>query len=54
MENHGGMILAEETPDLFTRAFWQSYRQRDLVAKQDELAKEMMNFALQSIFFFLL
>jgi hypothetical protein len=51
MENHGGMILTEETPDLFTGAFWQSYWQRHLVAKQDELTKEMMNFALQNIFF---
>jgi hypothetical protein len=41
MENHGGM--AGETPDSSTRAFWHSYQ-------QEELVKEMMYFALKSIF----
>jgi hypothetical protein len=34
-----------KTPDLSTRALWQSYQQSHLVAKQDELPKEI-NFAL--------
>jgi hypothetical protein len=40
MENNGGMISTRETPDLSTRALWQSYQQSHLVAKQEELAKE--------------
>jgi len=50
MENHGGMISTGETPDSSTRALWKSYQQSHLVAKQEELAKEMMNLALRSIF----
>jgi hypothetical protein len=44
MENHGGMITTGETSDLSTKALRQSY-QRNLVAKLEELAKEMMSFA---------
>jgi hypothetical protein len=35
------------TPDWSTRALWQSYQQSQLVLKQEELAKEMMNFDLR-------
>jgi hypothetical protein len=54
MGNHGGMILTGKTPASFTRCLWQSYQQRLLVVKQEELAKEMMNFTLQSISFIFL
>jgi hypothetical protein len=46
MENYGGMILMGKTPDLSTRALWQSCQQSHLVVKKEELAKEMMNFTL--------
>jgi hypothetical protein len=39
MENHGGMISTEETPNSSTRALWQSYQQSYLVAKQEVLGK---------------
>jgi hypothetical protein len=51
MQSDGGMILTGENPDLSTRALWQSYQQ-PLVAKQEELAKEMY-FTLRSISFML-
>jgi hypothetical protein len=54
MESHGGMISTGETPDLSTRALWQSYQQSHLVAKHEEMARDMMNFALQSISLMLL
>jgi hypothetical protein len=41
-----------KTPDSSTRAVWQSYRQIHLVAKQEEVTKEM-NIALRSISFIL-
>jgi hypothetical protein len=53
MENHGGMITTGETSDLSTKALRQSY-QRNLVAKLDELAKEMMSFASSNISLILL
>jgi hypothetical protein len=40
MENHGRMI---STLDSSTRALWKSYEQNNLVARQDGLAKEIMN-----------
>jgi hypothetical protein len=40
MDNLSGIISTGKTPDLFTRALWQSYQQNHLVAKQEELAKE--------------
>jgi hypothetical protein len=43
MENNGGMIFTGENPDLPTRALWKSYKHSYLVAKQEDLAKEMMN-----------
>jgi hypothetical protein len=43
-----------KTPNSSTRAFWQSYLQRHLVAKQEELAKEIMNLALEASLFILL
>jgi hypothetical protein len=50
MEKHGGLILIGKTPDLSSRAFWQTYHQCHLAAKQEDLVKEVMNFALQNIF----
>jgi hypothetical protein len=47
METHGGMILTGKT-DSPTRAL-----SSHLVAKQEELGKEMVNFALQRISFML-
>jgi hypothetical protein len=38
-----------KTPELSTRALWQSYQQSYLVAIQEELTKEIINFSLQSI-----
>jgi hypothetical protein len=46
VESHGGMISTAENFDLFTRALWQSYQQSPLIANQEELAKEVMNFVL--------
>jgi hypothetical protein len=43
-EKPGGMMTGK-TPYSSTRALWKSYYQRHLVAKQLELAKEMINFA---------
>jgi hypothetical protein len=36
--------------DSSTTAIWQSYQQSHLVAKQEDLAKEIMNLAIQSTF----
>jgi hypothetical protein len=44
------MISTGETPVSFTRDIWQSCRQSHIVANQEDLAKEMMNLDLQSIF----
>jgi hypothetical protein len=44
MENHGGMILTGKTLDSSTRVPWQPYQQSSS-SKQEELAKEIMNFA---------
>jgi hypothetical protein len=49
MENHGGIVSTGKTPDLSIRALWQSYQQSHLVAKQEELTKEIMYFVLQTI-----
>jgi hypothetical protein len=40
MENYAGMIQGK-TPDSSTRAVWQSYQQSYLVARQEELLKEI-------------
>jgi hypothetical protein len=45
-------VMSGKTPDLSNRALWQSYQQHP-VAKQEELAKEIMNSALRSISFIL-
>jgi quinolinate synthase len=50
MENHGGMILTGTTSDMYTRAHWQSYQQRHLVAKQENMTKEMIHLTSQSTF----
>jgi hypothetical protein len=42
-------IDRRKTPDLSTRALEHSYEQSHLVAKQEELVKEMMNVAILSI-----
>jgi hypothetical protein len=39
-----------ESPVSSARALWQSYQQSHVVAKQEELAMEMINLALQSMF----
>jgi hypothetical protein len=46
-------LYGQGKTDSTTRALWQSYQQRNLIAEQEELAKGMMNFALQSIYFIL-
>jgi hypothetical protein len=46
-ENYGGMYCQGKTLDSSTRVFWQSYQHSHLVARQEEVAKEMMNFALR-------
>jgi hypothetical protein len=46
MENRGEIISTGETLDSSTTALWQSYQKSHLAAKQEELVKEMMNFAL--------
>jgi hypothetical protein len=53
MEDHGGMISTKETPDSSIRAFWKSYQQKHIVAKQEELAKEMTNFWHYEVFLFI-
>jgi hypothetical protein len=42
-----------KTPDSSARALWNSYWQSRLVAEQEKVGKEMINFALQSISFVL-
>jgi hypothetical protein len=37
-------------PDLSTRALWQSYQQRHLVANQEEVGKGNNEFGFQSVF----
>jgi hypothetical protein len=49
MEKYGGMISTRKT-DSSHRALWQSNQQRNLVAMQGEVAKEIMSLALRSIF----
>jgi hypothetical protein len=44
MVNHDGRTPTEKTPDLSTRALWQSY-QPSSGSKQEEWAKGMMNLA---------
>jgi hypothetical protein len=44
MENHGGMMSKQETPDSSATALWQSYQQSNLVARQEKLATEMILF----------
>jgi hypothetical protein len=39
MENHGGMMSREKTPDSTTRALWQSYQQLS-GSKQEEWAND--------------
>jgi hypothetical protein len=50
MENHGGMILTSETPDLSTRALWKFYQQSHLIVNQEELGEISDGFGLRSIF----
>jgi hypothetical protein len=38
-----------KTPDLYSRALWQSYQQSHLAAAQEELGKEIMNLTLRSV-----
>jgi hypothetical protein len=47
MWNHGGIISAGEDPDSCTTFLWQSFQQCHLVAKLEELAKEIMNLAYE-------
>jgi hypothetical protein len=42
-----------KTPDSSTRALWKSCQHSHLVEKQEELANEIMNLALRSVFFIL-
>jgi hypothetical protein len=49
MDNHGGIIPTGETPTSSTRALWKSCQHSYLVAKQEALAKKIMNLALQTI-----
>jgi hypothetical protein len=42
MENNGGMISTGETPDSSITALWQAYQQSRILAKQEEVAKEMI------------
>jgi uncharacterized protein YcsI (UPF0317 family) len=42
-----------KTPDFSTSVIGESYQQSYLVAKQEKLAKDVINFALQSIYFIL-
>jgi hypothetical protein len=49
MENHGGNISTLETPNLFTRALWQSNQQSDLVANE-EIGEGNDEFSLISIY----
>jgi hypothetical protein len=51
MVNHGVMMPTGETPDSSTTALYKSYQQSHLVAKQEEQAKEMMNFVLRGTSF---
>jgi hypothetical protein len=50
LENYGAMILTGETPDSSTTALWKPYQQCHLVAKKEELVKEIMNLAFRNIF----
>jgi hypothetical protein len=50
MDNHGGMRSTGGTPDLSTRALWQSYQKSDLVTKQEELGEGNYEFRHRSIF----
>jgi hypothetical protein len=49
-ESNRGMISKGKTTDSSTRALWQAYQQSHLKAKQEQLAKEIVNFALRRIF----
>jgi hypothetical protein len=44
------LYIQGKTPDSSTSDLWQAYQQCHLVAKQKELAKEITNSALRSIF----
>jgi hypothetical protein len=48
--DHDGIIQTGKTLDSSTRALWQYYQQSHLVANQEKVAKEMMNFLLRNIF----
>jgi fructose-bisphosphate aldolase class 1 len=43
MENHGGIISTDESPDSSTRALWKSYQQSHPVASRKNRRK-MINF----------
>jgi hypothetical protein len=53
MENHCGMISRGETTDSSTRDPYKFYQKSHLVAKHEELAKKIMNFASRSFYFIL-
>jgi hypothetical protein len=53
MENNGGMISTRKPFDSSTRGLWKFYHQSHMVARQEKLVKEIMNFALRSILFIL-
>jgi hypothetical protein len=53
MENNGGVISTRKPFDSSTRGLWQFYHQSHMVARQGKLVKEIMDFALRSIFFIL-
>jgi hypothetical protein len=46
MDNYGGMILTGKTPHSSTRSVWQYCPQSYLAAKQENMAKDMIDLAL--------
>jgi len=41
MDNYGGMMSTEETPNFSTRALYQSYQQSHLVANRRNVLREL-------------
>jgi hypothetical protein len=52
MENHGGVIPTRENLILPPELFANPYQQSHLVARQEELQKEMMHFAFVPFSYF--
>jgi hypothetical protein len=50
IENHGRVISTGKAPDSSARALLQSHQQTYLVVKQEEMTKEMFDFAIQYLF----